>query len=110
MSIYLLIREEVFLVKSPFTFTHTAPTEGVWKATSYFFVAWNGSNEEDLPQLVQDFKGSHHIFSLRGPIVFDPGYAFFTIEEEGKPIRAEFDEVLTYYSILYSRGDCGIWA
>ena len=46
--------------------------------------------------LSQDFEDSHHIFSLRGPIEFKPGYAFFTIEEEGKPIRVVFDEVLVY--------------
>ena len=83
-------------MKSPFTFTHTVPKTTVGKQPAIFLLHGMGSNEEDLPQLVQDFKDSHHIFSLRGPIVFDPGYAFFTIEEEGKPIRTVFDEVLTY--------------
>lgn len=55
-----------------------------------------GSNEEDLLQLVREFEGSHHIFSLRGPIVFNPGYAFFTDEEEGIPERKVFDKVVTY--------------
>ena len=86
----------MFLVKSPFTFTHTAPTAESGKQPAIFLLHGMGSNEEDLPQLVQDFKDSHHIFSLRGPIEFDPGYAFFTIEEAGKPIRIVFDEVLTY--------------
>lgn len=83
-------------MKSPFTFTHTAPTAESGKQPAIFLLHGMGSNEEDLPQLVQDFKDSHHIFSLRGPIEFDPGYAFFTIEEAGKPIRIVFDEVLTY--------------
>ena len=83
-------------MKSPFTFIHTAPEALAGKQPAIFLLHGMGSNEEDLPQLVQDFKDSHHIFSLRGPIVFDPGYAFFTIEEEGKPIRPIFDEVLTY--------------
>ena len=83
-------------MKSPFTFTHTVPKTTVGKQPAIFLLHGMGSNEEDLPQLVQDLKDSHHIFSLRGPIVFDPGYAFFTIEEEGKPIRTVFDEVLTY--------------
>lgn len=83
-------------MKSPFTFTHTTPTAESGKQPAIFLLHGMGSNEEDLPQLVQDFKESHHIFSLRGPIVFDPGYAFFTIEEVGKPIRTVFDEVLMY--------------
>ena len=83
-------------MKSPFTFIHTVPETTAGKQPAIFLLHGMGSNEEDLPQLVQDFKDSHHIFSLRGPIVFDPGYTFFTIEEEGKPIRAVFDEVLTY--------------
>lgn len=83
-------------MKSPFTFTHTAPNEKTEKQPAIFLFHGMGSHEEDLPQLVKDFKDSHHIFSLRGPIVFNPGYAFFTIEEEGKPIQAQFDEVLAY--------------
>jgi phospholipase/carboxylesterase len=83
-------------VKSPFTFVHTAPKAAAGKQPAIFLLHGMGSHEEDLLQLVQDFKDSHHIFSLRGPIVFDPGYAFFTMEEEGKPIRTVFDEVLMY--------------
>lgn len=83
-------------MKSPFTFIHTAPQAVADKQSAIFLLHGMGSHEEDLPQLVQDFRDSHHIFSLRGPIVFDPGYAFFTIEEEGKPIRVVFDEVLSY--------------
>ncbi|WP_342512059.1 dienelactone hydrolase family protein [Sporosarcina sp. FSL K6-1522] len=83
-------------MKSPFTFTHTAPAATVGKQPAIFLLHGMGSHEEDLPQLVQDFKDSHHIFSLRGPIVFEPGYAFFTNEEEGKPVRTVFDKVLVY--------------
>lgn len=83
-------------MKSPFTFVHTAPKAKAGKQPAIFLLHGMGSHEEDLLQLVQDFKDSHHIFSLRGPIIFDPGYAFFTMEEEGKPIRTVFDEVLMY--------------
>lgn len=83
-------------MKSPFTFTHTVPKTLTNKQPAIFLLHGMGSHEEDLPQLVQEFEDSHHIFSLRGPIEFDPGYAFFTMEEEGKPIRVIFDEVLTY--------------
>ena len=83
-------------MKSPFTFIHTAPKPTTDKQPAIFLLHGMGSNEEDLPQLVQEFKESHQIFSLRGPIEFIPGYAFFTMEEEGKPIRVVFDEVLTH--------------
>lgn len=83
-------------MNSPFTFTHSAPEGKAGKQPAIFLLHGMGSHEEDLPQLVTDFKDSHHIFSLRGPIVFDPGYAFFTIEEEGKPVRVVFDKVLMY--------------
>ena len=83
-------------MKSPFTFIHTAPKATIDKQPAIFLLHGMGSNEEDLPQLVQEFKESHQIFSLRGPIEFIPGYAFFTMEEEGKPIRVVFDEVITH--------------
>ncbi len=83
-------------MKSPFTYKHTVPKELGDKKPALFLLHGMGSNEEDLPQLVEDFKDTHHIFSLRGPIVFNPGYAFFTIEEEGKPERHIFDQVLVY--------------
>ena len=83
-------------MQSPFTFTHTAPTSTEGKQPALFLLHGMGSHEGDLPQLVNDFKETHHIFSLRGPIVHSPGYAFFTIEEEGKPERQVFDKVLVY--------------
>ena len=83
-------------MKSPFTFTHTAPKVANGKQPAIFLLHGMGSHEGDLPQLVQDFEDTHHIISLRGPIEFKPGYAFFTNEEEGKPIREVFDEVLVY--------------
>lgn len=92
----------VFLLKSPFTYTYSAPKESVERRPAIFLLHGMGSHEEDLLQLVQDFKESHHIFSLRGPIVFNPGYAFFTNEEEGKPVRVVFDEVLTYIQAFIS--------
>ncbi|PIC82494.1 alpha/beta hydrolase [Sporosarcina sp. P1] len=83
-------------MQSPFTFAHTAPTNTAGKMPALFLLHGMGSHEEDLPQLVKDFTDTHHIFSLRGPIVHEPGYAFFTIEEEGKPVREVFDKVLVY--------------
>lgn len=83
-------------MKSPFTFTHTKPKDTEEKQPALFLLHGMGSHEEDLPQLVKDFTNTHHIFSLRGPVVHDPGYAFFTIEEEGKPVREVFDKVLVY--------------
>ncbi|MFJ5771897.1 alpha/beta hydrolase [Psychrobacillus sp. NPDC093180] len=82
-------------MKSPFTYKHTAPVE-TGKQPAIFLLHGMGSSEEDLPQLVRNFEESHHIFSLRGPIVYNPGYAFFTIAEVGKPDRDVFDKVLTF--------------
>ncbi|ARD48528.1 alpha/beta hydrolase [Sporosarcina sp. P33] len=83
-------------MRSPFTFTHTAPAAADGKQPALFLLHGMGSHEGDLPQLVSDFKETHHIFSLRGPVVHPPGYAFFTIEEEGKPDRQVFDKILVY--------------
>ncbi|MBD7944249.1 dienelactone hydrolase family protein [Psychrobacillus sp. Sa2BUA9] len=83
-------------MKSPFTYKYLPPKTITPNQPSLFLLHGMGSNEEDLLQLVKEFEGSHHIFSLRGPIVFSPGYAFFTIEEAGKPHREVFDKVVTY--------------
>ena len=83
-------------MKSPFTYKHLEPMELVDNMPAIFLLHGMGSNEEDLPQLVQDFRDTHHLFSLRGPIVHTPGYAFFTIEEEGKPERHVFDQIILH--------------
>ncbi|MCK1996952.1 dienelactone hydrolase family protein [Psychrobacillus psychrodurans] len=83
-------------MKSPFTFNHTAPINTSKKQPAIFLLHGMGSNEADLPQLVRDFENTHHIFSLRGPIVQKPGYSFFEIEEIGKPIRDIFDKIVTH--------------
>ena len=83
-------------MKSPFTFKHTAPNNADEKQPALFLLHGMGSNEEDLPQLVKDFENTHHIFSLRGPIVREPGYSFFEIEEVGKPIREIFDKIVLH--------------
>lgn len=83
-------------MKSPFTFKYSAPKAISPKLPALFLLHGMGSNEEDLPQLVKSLKETHHIFSLRGPIVHNPGYAFFTIAEVGKPDRDVFDKVVTF--------------
>lgn len=80
-------------MKSPYIFTHSAP-EGTGKKPAIFLLHGLGSNEQDLIQLVNDLKNQYHIFSLRGPITHSPGYAFYTFEEEGKPDRTIFDQVV----------------
>ncbi len=66
-------------MNSPFTFKHTQPSnmEPHKKYPAIFLLHGMGSNEDDLPQLVQNFQEQCHIFSLRGPITQKPGYAFF---------------------------------
>ncbi|MGE7841054.1 alpha/beta hydrolase [Lysinibacillus sp. NPDC093712] len=81
---------------TPFTYKHTQPTnmDPTKKYPAIFLLHGMGSNEDDLPQLVQEFQDQCHIISIRGPITQKPGYAFFTIQEVGKPDRAIFDKVL----------------
>ncbi|MFJ7405327.1 MULTISPECIES: alpha/beta hydrolase [unclassified Lysinibacillus] len=83
-------------MNTPFTFKHTQPTnlDPTKKYPAIFLLHGMGSNEDDLPQLVQEFQNQCHIISVRGPITQKPGYAFFTIQEVGKPDRAIFDKVL----------------
>jgi phospholipase/carboxylesterase len=89
-------------MKSPFTYKHTAPQIEGERQPAIFLLHGMGSNEDDLPQLVKEFEKTHHIFSLRGPIVFKPGYAFFTTDAEDKPDRDVFDKVVTYIqSFIY---------
>ena len=85
-------------MQSPFIFTHTQPSvmEEGKKYPAIFLMHGMGSNEHDLPQLVTSFKEQCHIFSLQGPIKQAPGYAFFTMQEEGKPDRAIFDQVIVH--------------
>lgn len=84
-------------MKSPYTFKYIAPqsNDGAHQP-AIFLLHGLGSNEEDLIQLVEEFKGQCHIFSLRGPITHSPGFAFYTFEEEGKPIRDVYDKMITF--------------
>ncbi|RHW38537.1 esterase [Lysinibacillus yapensis] len=85
-------------MKSPYTFKYIAPHQSAngEKQPAIFLFHGLGSNEEDLLQLVEEFTGQCHIFSLRGPITHSPGFAFYTFEEEGKPIRDVFDKMITF--------------
>lgn len=85
-------------MNSPFTFIYSAP-EDVEQGKLYpavFLMHGMGSNEHDLPGLLDEIKDQCFIFSLQGPIVQQPGYAFFTIEEFGKPHRHVFDQVIVH--------------
>lgn len=79
-----------------FTYIHSAPQATVegQKYPALFLMHGMGSNEHDLVGLVSSLKDKCHIFSIRGPIVQPPGYAFFTIEDFGKPHRGVFDQVI----------------
>ncbi|MGG0655815.1 alpha/beta hydrolase [Rummeliibacillus pycnus] len=85
-------------MKSPFTFIHSAPRdmEHGKLYPAVFLMHGMGSNEQDLPGLLDEIKEQCHIFSLQGPILQPPGYAFFTIEEFGKPHRIVFDQVIIH--------------
>lgn len=82
-------------MNTPYKFIYKAPQqiqEG--KQPAIFLLHGLGSNEQDLFQLVDTFQTNCHIFGLQGPISHSPGYAFYTFEEEGKPVQDVFDKVL----------------
>lgn len=64
------------------------------KYPAIFLLHGMGSNELDLPPLVQAFNEKMFIFSLRGPIVQPPGYAFFTMEDLGQPNENSFKQTI----------------
>lgn len=64
------------------------------KHPAIFLMHGMGSNENDLPSIVQELKNDYYIFSLRGPIAQPPGYAFFTIERIGLPHQEPFERIL----------------
>ncbi len=81
-------------MKSNFVFKYSAPKESGERKPAIFLFHGYGSDEKDLLSLVENFNETYHIFSLRGPITIFPGYAFWNFEENGQPVRVEFDEVL----------------
>ncbi|MEN0648783.1 dienelactone hydrolase family protein [Caldifermentibacillus hisashii] len=64
------------------------------KYPAIFLLHGMGSNELDLPPLVQAFNEKMFIFSLRGPLVQPPGYAFFTMEDLGQPNENSFKQTI----------------
>ncbi|WP_438823939.1 alpha/beta hydrolase [Bacillus sp. JJ1566] len=81
-------------LNSPFTFELRNPStiDPDKKYPALFLMHGMGSNEQDLLSLVRGLEESFYIFSIRGPLVQPPGYAFFTIEGYGKPHREVFDQ------------------
>lgn len=65
-----------------------------------FLMHGMGSNEQDLLPLVAGLEEKFFIFSIRGPLMQPPGFAFFTIEGFGKPHRDVFDETIGKISIF----------
>ncbi|WP_349654938.1 dienelactone hydrolase family protein [Neobacillus sp. 114] len=83
-------------LKSSLTYSLLKP-EQVDPDKSYpalFLMHGMGSNEQDLLPLVAGLEEKFFIFSIRGPLVQPPGFAFFTIEGFGKPDRHVFDETV----------------
>ncbi|WP_338471141.1 esterase [Niallia sp. XMNu-256] len=60
-----------------------------------FLMHGMGSNEQNMFPLVQGLEEQMFIFSIRGPISQGSGFAFFTIEEYGKPHRDVFRQSLS---------------
>lgn len=64
------------------------------KYPAIFLIHGMGSNEDDLPPLIQSFQEQTFIFSIRGPLIHSTGYALFTFDELGKPNQASFNHML----------------
>ena len=59
-----------------------------------FLLHGMGSNEQNMLPLVSGIGKDLIVLSIRGPLKQPPGYAFFTIQEYGKPHREVFDEAV----------------
>ena len=59
-----------------------------------FLMHGMGSNEQNMLPLVAGMGKDLFVVSIRGPLNQPPGYAFFTIQEYGKPHKQAFDEVV----------------
>lgn len=86
-------------MKSPYIYTHQK-ARGQGKKPALFLLHGLGSDEHDVMQLVKDVPFDCHIFSLRGPIMHKPGFAFYTFEEEGKPEQRIFDQVVQHTKLF----------
>ncbi len=82
-------------MKTNIVYTLSKPTNQTReKHPAIFIMHGMGSNENDLPSIVQQLKNDYYIFSLRGPISQPPGYSFFTIERIGVPHQEPFEHIL----------------
>ncbi|MGW9164851.1 alpha/beta hydrolase [Priestia megaterium] len=54
-----------------------------------------GSNEQNMLSLVDGLDDTFYIFSIRGPLSYPPGFAYFTIQGYGKPHRGVFNHVIS---------------
>jgi len=96
MKVTRYTERKFLLMNTPFTFDYFAPKEeeANKKYPAVFLLHGMGSNEKDLPGLLANLDEPCHVFSLRGPFTQAPGYAFFPIEEFGKPDREVFDKIV----------------
>lgn len=51
-----------------------------------------GYNERDILSLVTDLKEECILIGIRGHLVYNEGYAYYTLKEYGKPDRDKFDQ------------------
>ena len=59
-----------------------------------FLLHGMGSNEQNMLPFVAGIEKEIIVISIRGPLKQPPGYAFFTIQEYGKPHREIFNEAV----------------
>lgn len=64
------------------------------KYPAIFVMHGMGSNEQDMLSIVNGLEEHFFIFSIRGGMRQDPGFAYFTIQGYGKPHRMAFDQAV----------------
>jgi len=53
-----------------------------------------GSDEKDIMSLIEEIKENFIIIGIRGPLVMNSGFAYFTIKSFGNPNIDSFDEAI----------------
>ena len=89
-------KERIDRMDTQFTYELLKPAniEPGKKYPVIFLMHGMGSNEQNMLPLVAGMGKDLFVVSIRGPLNQPPGYAFFTIQEYGKPHKQAFDEVV----------------
>jgi phospholipase/carboxylesterase len=67
------------------------PTAVTGNCPVIFVLHGMGASETNLPPILENFRSTHLIISVRGPLAHGNGYAYFYAKSYGNPDRATFD-------------------